>query len=113
MHFVNTEQNFWGGHGIVGGHIPLGGGLAFANKYNGNNKISATFFGDGAVDQGVLHETLNMSQLWKLPAIYVVENIGYSMGTSVRRHTMGDIYIRDKGNGINYVIINGMEVTSV
>src|SRR5690625_6279261 len=89
MHFVNTEQNFWGGHGIVGGHIPLGGGLAFANKYNGNNKISATFFGDGAVDQGVLHETLNMSQLWKLPAIYVVENNGYSMGTSVRRHTVG------------------------
>ena len=113
MHFVNTEQNFWGGHGIVGGHIPLGGGLAFANKYNGNNKISATFFGDGAVDQGVLHETLNMSQLWKLPAIYVVENNGYSMGTSVRRHTVGEIYERAKGYGMKHAVFNGMDAFTV
>src|SRR5690625_4805373 len=64
MHFVNTAQNFWGGHGIVGGHIPLGGGLAFANKYNGNNKISAIFFVDGVVDQGVLYVTLIMIKFW-------------------------------------------------
>src|SRR5690625_7230883 len=108
MHFVNIEQYFWGGHGIVGGHLTLGGCLAFANKYNGINKISATFFGDGAVDQGVLHETLNMSQLWKLPAIYVVENNGYSMGTSVRRHTVVVIYERAYGYGLRHSVVYGL-----
>ena len=113
MHFANSEQHFWGGYGIVGGHIPIGGGLAFANKYNENGRIAACFLGDGAVDQGSLHETLNMSQLWKLPAIYAVENNGYSMGTSTRRHTVGEIYERAKGYGMKHAVINGMDAFTV
>ena len=113
MHFANVEQHFWGGYGIVGGHIPIGGGLAFANKYNGNGRISTCFFGDGSVDQGSLHETFNMSQLWKLPAIYVVENNGYSMGTAAARHTVAEIVDRAKGYGMKSRVVNGMDVFSV
>lgn len=113
MHFAKVDQHFWGGYGIVGGHIPIGGGLAFANKYQENNRVSFCFFGDGAVDQGALHETLNMSQLWKLPAVYVVENNGYSMGTAAHRHTVNDIVDRAKGYGMKSAVINGMDVFSV
>jgi len=113
MHFANVDQHFWGGYGIVGGHIPLGGGIAFANKYKGNSRITGCFLGDGAVDQGVLHETLNMSQLWKLPCIYAVENNGYSMGTAVRRHTVGEIHERAQAYGMKSAVINGMDVFSV
>ena len=113
MHFANVEQHFWGGYGIVGGHIPIGGGLAFANKYNDNGRVTACFFGDGAVDQGALHETLNMSQLWKLPCIYVVENNGYSMGTAARRHTVGEIHERSKGYGMKSAVFNGMDAFTV
>jgi pyruvate dehydrogenase E1 component alpha subunit len=113
MHFAKTENHFWGGHGIVGGHIPIGGGLAFANKYLDNGRISACFFGDGAVDQGALHETLNMSQLWKLPCIYVVENNGYSMGTAATRHTVGEIYERAEGYGMKSAMFNGMDAFTV
>ncbi len=113
MHFAKVENHFWGGYGIVGGHIPLGGGIAFANKYNENDRVTACFFGDGAVDQGVLHETLNMSQLWKLPAIYVVENNGYSMGTAARRHSVNEIYERALGYGMKNVVLNGMDVFTV
>ena len=113
MHFANTEQHFWGGYGIVGGHIPIGGGIAFANKYQENNRVTACFFGDGAVDQGVLHETLNMSQLWKLPCIYVVENNGYSMGTAARRHTVAEIVDRAKGYGMKSALFNGMDPLTV
>src|SRR6056297_841681 len=100
MHFAKTENHFWGGYGIVGGHIPIGGGLAFANKYNQNGRISATFFGDGAVDQGALHETFNIANLWKLPAIFAVENHGYSMGTAARRQTVIEIVDRAKAYGM-------------
>lgn len=113
MHFAKTENNFWGGYGIVGGHIPIGGGLALANKYMGNDKISTCFFGDGAVDQGALHETLNMSQLWKLPCIYIVENNGYSMGTAANRHTVGEIHERAKGYGMKSALFNGMDALTV
>ncbi|MFN1836106.1 pyruvate dehydrogenase (acetyl-transferring) E1 component subunit alpha [Balneola sp. MJW-20] len=113
MHFAKTENHFWGGYGIVGGHIPIGGGLAFANKYNDNGRISTCFFGDGAVDQGALHETFNMSQLWKLPVIYVVENNGYSMGTAAKRHTVAEIVDRAKGYGMKSAVVNGMDVFSV
>lgn len=113
MHFASVKDHFWGGYGIVGGHIPIGGGLAFANKYNETDRIAACFLGDGAVDQGALHETLNISQLWKLPAIYVVENNGYSMGTSTRRHTVNEIVDRAKGYGMKSAVINGMDVFSV
>lgn len=113
MHFAKTENHFWGGYGIVGGHIPIGGGLAFANKFLQNDQISACFFGDGAVDQGSLHETLNMSQLWNLPCIFVVENNGYSMGTATRRHTVGEIHERAKGYGMKSAVFNGMDTFTV
>ncbi|MDX1592383.1 MAG: pyruvate dehydrogenase (acetyl-transferring) E1 component subunit alpha [Balneolaceae bacterium] len=113
MHFANVENHFWGGYGIVGGHIPIGGGIAFANKYNENDRVTACFFGDGAVDQGALHETLNMSQLWSLPCIYVVENNGYSMGTAARRHTVNEIHERSQGYGMKSAVFNGMDVFTV
>lgn len=113
MHFAKAENHFWGGYGIVGGHIPIGAGLAFGNKYKGTGNISATFFGDGAVDQGALHETMNMAQLWKLPVIFVVENNGYSMGTAAKRHTVNEIVDRAKGYGMKSAVINGMDLFSV
>ncbi|MDZ7719053.1 MAG: pyruvate dehydrogenase (acetyl-transferring) E1 component subunit alpha [Balneolaceae bacterium] len=113
MHFAKAENHFWGGYGIVGGHIPIGGGIAFANKFQENDRVTACFLGDGAVDQGSLHETLNISQLWKLPCIYVVENNGYSMGTAARRHTVGEIHERAKGYGMKSAVFNGMDAFTV
>ncbi len=113
MHFANVEEHFWGGHGIVGGHIPLGAGIAFANKYRETGRITACFFGDGAVHQGVLHETMNMSQLWQLPCIFAVENNGYAMGTSVRRHSVGEIVDRADAYGMKKKVINGMDLFTV
>ena len=85
MHIFDKEVGFVGGHGIVGAQLPLGAGLAFAEKYKKTGNVSITYFGDGAVRQGALHEAFNMAMLWKLPAIFVVENNGYAMGTSVER----------------------------
>ena len=85
MHMFSKKYNFFGGHGIVGGQIPLGAGLAFADKYNGSDAVTLCFMGDGAVRQGSLHETFNLSMLWKLPVVFIVENNGYAMGTSVER----------------------------
>ena len=85
MHMFSKKHNFYGGHGIVGGQIPLGAGLAFADKYNGTNAVTLCFMGDGAVRQGSLHETFNLAMLWKLPVVFIVENNGYAMGTSVER----------------------------
>lgn len=113
MHFFNAERHFWGGHGIVGAHIPVAAGLAFANKYTDNNRISTCFFGDGAVDQGALHEAFNLAQLWKLPVLFVVENNGYSMGTSVQRHTATEIYKRALGYDMKHAVVNGMDLFSV
>lgn len=85
MHIFSKEFNFFGGHGIVGGQIPLGAGIAFADKYNGNDNVTLCYMGDGAVRQGALHETFNMAMLWKLPVIFIIENNNYAMGTSVER----------------------------
>jgi len=85
MHIFSKEHNFYGGHGIVGGQIPLGAGLAFADKYFNRKAVTLTFFGDGAARQGVVHETFNMAMNWKLPVVFIVENNGYAMGTSVAR----------------------------
>jgi pyruvate dehydrogenase E1 component alpha subunit len=85
MHIFSPKNNFYGGHGIVGGQIPLGAGLAFADKYFNREGVTLTFFGDGAARQGSLHETMNMAMLWKLPVVFVCENNGYAMGTSVSR----------------------------
>lgn len=85
MHIFSKEHRFYGGHGIVGGQIPLGAGLAFADKYFGRDAVTLTFMGDGATRQGSLHETFNLAMLWKLPVVFIVENNGYAMGTSVAR----------------------------
>jgi pyruvate dehydrogenase E1 component alpha subunit len=85
MHIFSKEHNFYGGHGIVGGQIPLGAGLAFADQYYDRKAVTLTYFGDGAARQGSLHETFNMAMNWKLPVVFIVENNGYAMGTSVSR----------------------------
>lgn len=113
MHYFKVEKHMWGGHGIVGGQIPLGAGLAMANKYNENGRIAVCFFGDGAIDQGSLNETFNMAQLWKLPVIFVVENNGYSMGTAVNRHSATDLYKRACGYDMKSDVVNGMDVFTV
>ncbi|NNC83219.1 MAG: pyruvate dehydrogenase (acetyl-transferring) E1 component subunit alpha, partial [Flavobacteriales bacterium] len=87
MHMFDKERNLYGGHGIVGAQIPLGAGLAFADKYKGNDSVTICFMGDGAVRQGALHETFNMAMTWKLPVVFVIENNNYAMGTSVERTT--------------------------
>ncbi len=85
MHIFSMEHRFYGGHGIVGGQIPLGAGLAFSDKYFNRDAVTLTFMGDGAVRQGSLHESINLATLWKLPVVFCVENNGYAMGTSVER----------------------------
>ena len=85
MHMFDKEVNFLGGHGIVGGQIPLATGVAFASKYKGTDQVTLCFFGEAAVNQGAFHESLNMAQLWKLPCIYICENNQYGMGTSLER----------------------------
>lgn len=85
MHIFSKDKGFYGGHGIVGGQIPLGAGIAFADKYFGRGGVTITYFGDGAARQGSLHETFNMAMAWQLPVVFIVENNGYAMGTSVAR----------------------------
>ena len=85
MHMFDKERNLFGGHGIVGGQIGLGAGIAFADKYRKEDHVTLCFFGDGAARQGILHETFNMAMTWKLPVIFIVENNKYAMGTSVER----------------------------
>lgn len=85
MHIFSKEHRFYGGHGIVGGQIPLGAGLAFADKYFGRDSVTLTYLGDGAARQGSFHETLNLAMLWNLPVVFCIENNGYAMGTSVKR----------------------------
>lgn len=85
MHIFSKEHRFYGGHGIVGGQIPLGAGIAFGDKYHKRDNVTLTFLGDGAARQGTLHETLNLAMTWKLPVVFCVENNGYAMGTSVQR----------------------------
>jgi pyruvate dehydrogenase E1 component alpha subunit len=85
MHMFDKQRNLFGGHGIVGAQIPMGAGLAFADKYRGEDHVTVCFFGDGAARQGALHETFNMAMTWKLPVIFIIENNQYAMGTSVER----------------------------
>ena len=99
MHIFDKEVGFMGGHGIVGAQIPLGAGIGFAEKYRGTDHVCICYFGDGAIRQGAFHEALNMAMTWKIPTIFVVENNGYAMGTSVARtsnvrelYTLGEAY---------------------
>jgi pyruvate dehydrogenase E1 component alpha subunit len=115
MHYFDPSRNFWGGHGIVGGQIPLGTGLAYALKYKGIKGCALAFMGDGAVNQGAVHEAYNLAALWSLPCIFVIENNGYSMGTSQERSSAGpSLAQRAEGYGMNWDIIeNGHDVLEV
>lgn len=85
MHFFDKSVDFMGGHGIVGAQVPMGAGIAFSEKYNKTGKVCYCYMGDGAVRQGAFHEALNMAMTWKLPVVFVIENNGYAMGTSLER----------------------------
>ena len=114
MHMFSKEKNFYGGHGIVGAQVPLGAGLAFADKYLENDRVTFTYFGDCAANQGQVYETFNMASLWKLPVIFVIENNQYAMGTSQLRSTSTpDIYTRGAGFDIPGEAVDGMDVLSV
>src|SRR5487761_452016 len=114
MHMFSIEKNFFGGHGIVGAQVPIGTGLAFANKYRGNNSVSLTFFGDGAANQGQVYESFNMAELWKLPVLYVIENNRYGMGTSISRSSASpNLYGRGEPFGIPGYQTDGMNVLAV
>lgn len=114
MHMFSKEHNFFGGHGIVGGQIPLGAGIAFAEQYNGTKNVCVCFMGDGAVRQGSLNEAFNMAMLWKLPVIFVCENNGYAMGTSVQRTTnMLDIHKIGDAFDMPNAAVDGMTVEAV
>ena len=114
MHMFRKKSNFFGGHGIVGAQVPLGTGIAFANKYKSNNALTFTFFGDGAVNQGQVYEAFNMAALWKLPVIYVIENNKYGMGTSVEKASaMNELFRRGESFGIKGYEIDGMDPLSV
>ena len=114
MHLFSKEHNFFGGHGIVGGQIPLGAGLAFADMYRGGKQVTVCYFGDGAVRQGALHEAFNMAMLWKIPVIFVCENNGYAMGTSVERTTTQmDIYKIGLAYDMPCSEVDGMQAEAV
>lgn len=114
MHIFDKEHNFVGGHGIVGAQIPLGAGIAFAEKYNKTKNLCICLFGDGAVRQGALHEAFNMAMTWKLPVIFVVENNGYAMGTSVNRTSnVTDLYTIGEAYDMPSEPVDGMDVEAV
>ncbi len=114
MHMFSKEQNFYGGHGIVGAQVSLGTGLAFANRYRGNDSVSLTYFGDGAANQGQVYESFNMAELWKLPVVYIIENNRYAMGTAVTRASAQQDFSK---RGVSFNIpgeqVDGMDVRAV
>lgn len=114
MHMFSKEKNFYGGHGIVGAQVSLGTGLAFANKYRGNDNLSLAYFGDGASNQGQVYESFNMASLWKLPVIYIIENNRYAMGTSVQRSS-AQTNFSQRGASFNIpgMHVDGMDVRAV
>ena len=114
MHMFSTEKKFYGGHGIVGASVPLGAGLAFAQKYRDTDGVVLTYFGDGASNQGQVAETFNMARLWSLPVIFVIENNQYAMGTSVARSSAQiELYLRGASYGIPGEQVDGMDVLAV
>lgn len=114
MHMFSSEHHFFGGHGIVGGQIPLGAGIAFAEKYKGTDNVCVCYMGDGAVRQGAFHEALNMAMLWKLPVIFVIENNNYAMGTSVERSSnVTDLYKLGSAYEMPSEAVDGMSVEAV
>lgn len=114
MHMFSKEKHFYGGHGIVGANVPLGAGLAFSDKYRENDRVTFTYFGDGAANQGQVYETFNMAKLWDLPCIFVIENNQYAMGTAQKRSTSSpELYKRGEAFGIPGEAVDGMDVLAV
>src|SRR6202171_5972528 len=111
MHMFSPEKNFFGGHGIVGASAPIGTGLGFAHRYRDDGRISVTYLGDGAINQGQVYESFNMASLWKLPVVYVIENNRYGMGTSIdRASARTDLFHRGTAYGIPGEQVDGMNV---
>src|SRR6056297_2818070 len=114
MHMFSKEKDFYCGHGIVEANVPIGTGLAFSDKYKGNDRVTFTYFGDGAANQGQVAETYNMAELWALPVVFVIENNQYAMGTSVKRATSSpDFWERGAAYGIEGEAVDGMDVLAV
>lgn len=114
MHMFDVKNKFYGGHGIVGAQVPIGTGIAFAEKYRNTDNLCFTFLGDGAINQGQVYEAFNLAALWNLPVIYIIENNQYSMGTSVARSTfMTDLYKKGESFGIKGYRLDGMSLESV
>ena len=114
MHMFSKEKGFFGGHGIVGGQIGVGTGMAYAQKYKGTDNVTLCFFGEAAVNQGLFHESLNMAQLWKLPCIYICENNQYGMGTSQKRAmSIASIAKKAEGYAMAGEFVDGMDVMAV
>jgi pyruvate dehydrogenase E1 component alpha subunit len=114
MHMFSVDKGFYGGHGIVAAQVPLGTGLAFANRYRGNANVSLTYFGDGAANQGQVYESFNMAKLWKLPVVYIIENNQYGMGTSVARASATtNLHKRGASFEIPGERVDGMDVRAV
>jgi pyruvate dehydrogenase E1 component alpha subunit len=114
MHMFSKELGFYGGHGIVGGQIGVGTGMAYASKYKGTDQVTLCFFGEAAVNQGIFHESLNMAQLWKLPCIYICENNQYGMGTSQKRAmSVSSVSRKGEAYGIANEFVDGMDVMAV
>jgi pyruvate dehydrogenase E1 component alpha subunit len=114
MHLFDLKKNFYGGHGIVGASVPIGTGLAFADKYKGNDNVTYCYFGDGAANQGQVYESFNMAKLWNLPIIFIIENNHYAMGTSLERSSsIDELHKRGIGFNIPGIKINGMSLFDV
>ncbi len=113
MHMFSRDENFFGGHGIVGASTSIGTGLGFAHKYKKDNGVAIAYMGDGAANQGQVAECYNMAALWQLPILFVIENNQYGMGTSVKRSSAGQLYKRGEGYGIPGEQVDGMDVFTV
>jgi pyruvate dehydrogenase E1 component alpha subunit len=114
MHFFDRQNHMYGGHAIVGAHVPLAAGMAFASKYRSEDRVTLCFFGDGAINQGAFHEALNLAALYKLPIVFICENNLFAMGTSVKRSTsLKQIVDRAEGYDIPGEIVDGMNFREV
>jgi len=114
MHMFSKSEDFYGGHGIVAAQVPIGAGLAFANKYKNNQFVCFTYYGDGAANQGQIYEAFNMASLWKLPVVFIIENNQYAMGTSIdRASSTPKLFTRGEAFNIPGRLVDGMDVLEV